>query len=37
MPQGDPLAQARAAIRMGADRNAVIQRLQQNGIDPSGL
>ena len=34
---GDPLAQARNAIDQGADRNAVIQRLRENGIDPSGL
>ncbi|MBR2118497.1 MAG: hypothetical protein IJ935_07465 [Afipia sp.] len=34
---GDPLAAARAAIGRGADRNAVIQRLRDNGIDPSGL
>lgn len=34
---GDPLSMARDAIARGADRNAVIQRLQQNGIDPSGL
>lgn len=33
----DPLAQAREAIAKGADRNAVIQRLRQNGIDPKGL
>lgn len=33
----DPLSQARAAIAAGADRNAVIQRLQQNGINPQGL
>jgi hypothetical protein len=36
-PAADPLAQARAAIAAGAPRNAVIQRLQQNGIDPAGL
>jgi hypothetical protein len=36
-PQGDPLSQARAAIAAGADRAAVIQRLQQNGINPTGL
>jgi hypothetical protein len=36
-PSGDPLQQARDAIARGADRNAVIQRLQQNGIDPAGL
>lgn len=34
---GDPLADARKAIAAGADRNAVIQRLRQNGIDPGGL
>jgi hypothetical protein len=33
----DPLSMARDAIARGADRNAVMQRLQQNGIDPSGL
>lgn len=31
------LSQARDAINRGADRNAVIQRLRQKGIDPSGL
>ncbi len=31
------LRQAREAIAAGADRNAVLQRLKQNGIDPSGL
>jgi hypothetical protein len=38
-PQGaaDPLAAARAAISAGAPRDAVIQRLRDNGIDPSGL
>lgn len=35
--QNDPLAQARDAIARGADRNAVIKRLQQNGINPQGL
>jgi hypothetical protein len=35
--QTDPLSQARDAIAKGADRNAVIQRLHQNGIDPGGL
>ena len=34
---GDPLAQARDAIAKGADRNAVIERLKSNGIDPAGL
>lgn len=34
---GDPLAQARDAISRGAPRDAVIQRLRQNGIDPAGL
>lgn len=34
---GDPLAQARAAIARGAPRDAVIQRLQQMGVNPSGL
>jgi hypothetical protein len=33
----DPLAQARDAIARGASRDAVIQRLQQHGIDASGL
>lgn len=33
----DPLAGARAAIASGADRAAVVKRLQDNGIDPSGL
>jgi hypothetical protein len=32
-----PLAAARAAIAKGAPRDAVIKRLQQNGIDPGGL
>lgn len=31
------LAAARAAIAGGKDRNAVIERLRQNGIDPAGL
>lgn len=31
------LARARAAIAQGADRNAVIKRLQAAGIDPTGL
>lgn len=34
---GDPLAEARDALARGAPRDAVIQRLQQNGIDTSGL
>lgn len=34
---GDPLAQAKDAIAKGADRNAVIERLKQNGINPAGL
>ena len=33
----DPLAAARDAIARGAPRDKVIQRLQQNGIDPTGL
>lgn len=33
----DALAQARAAIAQGAPRDAVIKRLQENGIDTSGL
>lgn len=33
----DPLAEARDAIAKGAPRDAVIQRLQQNGINPAGL
>ena len=32
-----PLEDARAAIAAGAPRDAVLQRLQQNGIDPAGL
>lgn len=35
--QGSTLAKARDAIAKGADRNAVIQRLRDAGIDPSGL
>jgi len=35
--KGDPLAAARAAIEKGAPRDAVIKRLQENGIDPAGL
>lgn len=34
---GDPLSQARAALSRGAPRDAVIQRLQQMGINPAGL
>jgi hypothetical protein len=33
----DPLGEARAAIAAGAPRDAVIKRLQDNGIDASGL
>lgn len=33
----DPLAMARDAIAQGAPRDAVMQRLRQNGIDPSRL
>ncbi|MFG1359957.1 hypothetical protein [Xanthobacter pseudotagetidis] len=33
----DPLGQARDAIRNGAPREAVIQRLRQMGINPEGL
>lgn len=36
-PGADPLAAARDAIAKGAPREAVIQRLQQNGIDATGL
>jgi hypothetical protein len=34
---GNPLAAARDAIARGAPREAVIQRLKENGIDPKGL
>jgi len=34
---GDPLGEARAAIAAGAPRDAVIKRLQDNGIDASRL
>ncbi len=34
---GDPLAEARAAIAKGAPRDAVIKRLQENGVDAAGL
>ena len=30
-------AEAQAAIQAGADRNKVLQRLRQNGINPAGL
>ena len=33
----DTLAEARAAIAKGASRDAVIKRLQENGINPEGL
>lgn len=33
----DPISRARDAIARGADRNAVIKRLRDNGIDPKGL
>ena len=33
----DPLSAARDAIKRGAPRDAVIQRLKDNGIDTSGL
>lgn len=33
----DPLSGARDAIARGAPRDAVIKRLQENGIDPAGL
>lgn len=37
-PQANPaLDEARAAIQRGAPRDKVIERLRQNGIDPSGL
>lgn len=34
---GDPIERARAAIANGAPREAVIQRMRENGIDPAGL
>lgn len=34
---GDLLSQARDAISRGANRAAVIERLRQQGVDPSGL
>jgi hypothetical protein len=36
-PAADPIAQARDAISRGADRAAVIKRLREHGINPSGL
>jgi len=36
-PGGDELQAARDAIARGKDRNAVIQRLREHGIDPAGL
>lgn len=36
-PSNGALDDARAAISRGAPRDAVIQRLRENGIDPSGL
>lgn len=36
-PDVDALNAARQAIELGAPRDAVIKRLQENGIDPSGL
>lgn len=36
-PQTDRLAEARAAIAKGAPRDAVIKRLRERGIDPTGL
>ncbi len=35
--KADALAQARDAIAKGAPRDAVIQRLRENGVDPTGL
>ena len=35
--QQNALASAKAAIAKGAPRDAVIKRLQDAGIDPSGL
>lgn len=31
------MAEAKAALQAGADRNKVLQRLRQHGIDPAGL
>jgi hypothetical protein len=36
-PVSDPLAAARDAISRGAPRDAVLKRLQDNGINPAGL
>lgn len=36
-PASDAISKAREAIRAGAPREAVIRRLRENGIDPSGL
>lgn len=36
-PQPDRLAEARAAIAKGASKDAVIKRLRERGIDPTGL
>jgi hypothetical protein len=36
-PKQDPLAAARDAIARGANKDAVIKRLRENGIDPKGL
>ena len=36
-PGGDLLAQAKAAIAAGAPRDAVISRLRERGVDPTGL
>ena len=36
-PSGSPLDDARSAIARGAPRDAVIQRLRDKGIDPTGL
>jgi hypothetical protein len=37
VPSADPITAAKDAISRGAPRDAVIQRLQQNGINPAGL
>ena len=36
-PKQDPLAAARDAIARGANKDAVMKRLRENGIDPKGL